>query len=396
MRLPIDSLPVRLARQSTLFDAYPPEPQLCISVIIPARNEADNLERSLDALRNQRQIDGTRLPDQQYEVLLLLNNCTDDSVHIAQAYQRRYPAFALRVAAIQLPPEKANVGTARRLLMDDACKRLRQVGRPQGIIASTDGDTRVDTDWLAQIQAEVDRGSDAVCGRILTQSDENPVRLNHLRNVTYRMLIARLEASLDPLPFDPWPRHFQHFGASLALTCAAYERVDGLPNVPYLEDEALYRVLVQTDSRVRQSPFVRVTTSTRMEGRVEVGFSEQLRYWEHLNRHHQCQLVEPAGAIIRRVQARHQLRLIWQNRTVNPLSGDLSSIATDLMIEPNWLRCQLEQSCYFGQLWEHVEAQMAIGAWVSFWMPVPVTEAISQLRQSLHMHSHHAKLKCSY
>ena len=373
-------LSVALSRQNHLFDTIPPDPDLLISVIIPARNEADNLMHALHALRNQRQVDGTPIREEQFEILLLLNNCTDHSAAIAEQYQQQFPTFPLRVAAIQLPPEKANVGTARRLLMDAACRRLLQVGRPHGIIASTDADTTVDSHWIDQICMEISKGCEVVGGRILTRPDRNPVRLNHLRDVTYRMLKARLEACLDPSPFDPWPRHFQHFGASLALTCAAYERVGGLPNVAHLEDEALYHALQRMDTRIRKSPHVRVTTSTRMQGQVAVGFSEQLRYWETQNKTRQCQLSEPAGALIRRFLTRHRLRLIWQNRPDMMTLTELKAIAADLMIDVNWLRSRLDQAGYFGQLWQDIELQMAHGTWGSHWKPVPITVAISELR----------------
>ncbi|GAB4016769.1 glycosyltransferase [Spirosoma migulaei] len=364
----------------SLFSACPPDSQLRVSVIIPARNEAGYLEVALDALRNQRQTNGRPMPMREYEVLVLLNNCTDHSVTIVQRYQQRYPAFALRMASIQLPPEKANVGTARRLLMDEACKRLLAVSNSDAIIASTDGDTQVDTYWIAQIRAEMAKGCEVVGGRILTRPDTNPVRLNHLRDVTYRMLIAQLEAYLDPSPTDPWPRHFQHFGASIALTCAAYQRVGGLPRVACLEDEALYKALVRTDTRIRKSPQVRVTTSTRMQGRVEVGFSEQLRYWEAMNQARKSQLVEASGAIIRRIQNRHRLRVIWQNRAIDQPGDELTEIAANLLIDANWLQNQFAQSCYFGQLWERVEEQLATGSWAALWPLVPITTAINELR----------------
>lgn len=371
-----------LVRQPPLFDAYPPDPQLGISVIIPARNEADYLENTLDALRNQRQLNGLPMPTGDYEVLLLLNNCTDQSVAVSQWYQRRHPTFPLRIAIMQLPPEKANVGTARRLLMDAAYRRLIQVGQPQGIIASTDADTIVDWYWLAHIQAEIANGCEAVGGRILTRPDGNPVRVNHLRDVTYRMLKARVEAQLDPLVFDPWPRHFQHFGASLALTCAAYRRVGGLPHVPHLEDEALYRALLRTDTPIRKSPHVRVTTSTRLYGRVDVGFSEQLRYWEAMNQTHRCQWVEATGAIIQRLQSRRQLRTYWQ-QTPTSSGVALQTVADDLMLDVDWLRYQVEESHYFGQLWEAVENQLTTGDWVTHWKPVPIATAIHELRRFL-------------
>ena len=370
--------------QSILFDAYSIDPQLHVAVVIPARNEANHLEQALNALRNQRQRNGVSVPMSTYEVLLLLNNCTDHSAAIAQSYQQRYPDFPLRVAVVHLPPDKANVGTARRMLMDAAYRRLLEVGRPAGIIASTDADTVVDAYWIDQIRTEIEQGCEVVGGRILTCPDGRLVRLNHLRDVTYRMLVAQLEARLDPQPADPWPRHFQHFGASLALTCAAYERVGGLPNVPHLEDEALYRALLRTDTLIRKSPQVRVTTSTRTLGRVDVGFSEQLRYWEALNETSQCQLVEAPQAIYQRLLNRHRLRAIWQKRHVSQRVETLPPIATELMVDAAWLSYQLNQATYFGQLWEMVENRQTTGPWASYWQPVPVKTAISELRMLIH------------
>ncbi len=365
---------------SPLFVVPPPHPHLRLSVVIPAKDEAENLPLALDALRTQQQLTGEPMPDPWYEVLLLLNNCTDTSAVVAERYRARYPAFPLRVAVVQLPPERANVGTARRMLMDVAQTRLRQTGQPTGIIASTDADTVVDTRWMAHILSEINEGCDMVGGRILTRSDGRAVRLNYLRDCTYRMLIARLEDRLDPLLHDPWPRHFQHFGANMAITCTAYEQIGGLPNVPYLEDEALYRALLRTDGRVRKSPLVRVVTSARTTGRVEIGFSEQLRYWEEINQHRQDQLVEPAGAIFRRLQSRRLLRLLWQNRAGSLLASELTPVADALLLDAEWLRDHIMQAGYFGQLWEQVETRLVTGAWADAWPPTPIGTAIADLR----------------
>ncbi len=361
-----------------------PDPYLRLSVVLPAKDEAENIPLALDALRCQQQLTGEPMPYPCYEVLLLLNNCTDDSAAVTERYQTRYPAFPLRVAVVQLPPERANVGTARRMLMDVAQSRLQQANQLAGIIASTDADTVVDSCWMAHILSEIDGGCDMVGGRILTRSDGQAVRLNYLRDCTYRMLIARLEDRLDPLAHDPWPRHFQHFGANMAITCTAYEQIGGLPKVPYLEDEALYRALLRTDYRVRKSPLVRVVTSTRTTGRAEIGFSEQLRYWEGINQLRQCQLVEPAGAIYRRLQNRRQLRLLWQNRAGGVPTTLLSPVADALLLDAQWLHDHLTRAMYFGQLWEQVETRLVTGDWADAWPPTPIETAIAALRLLLH------------
>ena len=53
---------------SNLFNIIPPSPRLKLSVILPVRNESENLIQTLDALRNQRDSAGLRVPYSHYEV----------------------------------------------------------------------------------------------------------------------------------------------------------------------------------------------------------------------------------------------------------------------------------------------------------------------------------------
>ncbi|GAB3755353.1 glycosyltransferase family 2 protein [Spirosoma pomorum] len=368
---------------SLVFDEFSPAPDLRISVVVPVRNEATHLIQVLDALRQQQDEQGSALSPTRYEVLLLTNNCTDTSPELALRYQRQFPGFRLLLADICLPAPHANIGTVRRLLMNEAYRRLTSTGHSNGIIASTDGDTIVDRHWVNQIIREIDRGNDAVGGRILTQTSDSPVRLNYLRDVTYRTLVAQVEAILDPLAHDPWPRHFQHFGANLAVTCTMYEKAGRLPLVPHLEDEAFYRALLRLDAKIRKSPLVRVVTSMRMQGRATVGFSEQLRYWDTLNRDGHCQLAEPAEAVLVRLRNRHRLRRCWQADPAIDPTMLLRTVATELTLPLEWLWNTMSQSVYFGQLWEQVEARLATGHWAATWSFTPITATIQGLRAFL-------------
>ncbi|MFD2936619.1 glycosyltransferase [Spirosoma flavum] len=366
-----------------LFNKTLPSAYLQLSVIVPVRNEAHHLIDTLEALRKQQDTNGLPLNSSLYEVLLLANNCTDYSYEIAVRYQHQHPDFPLHVAQIHLPPAKANIGTARRLLMDEAYRRLTISGRSDGIIASTDGDTVVDSRWVCNIMLEIANGNDAVGGRILTRPDQSQVRLYHLRDVMYRTLVAKAEAQFDPCSHDPWPRHFQHFGASIAVTCRMYEQVGGLPKLPFLEDEAFYRALVRMDAKVRKSPHVKVFTSTRMQGRVAVGFSEQLRYWSTMDKANQCQLAEPAEAVITRLRNRQRLRSYWQMRDHCTPTDTFQIIASELLIDPNWLMAEVPKSRFFGEIWEKIDEKMATGRWAAQWQPVPITVAIQEMRNYL-------------
>src|SRR5579875_1519647 len=156
----------------SIFDhADAPSGSLKVSVIVPARNEARNIRKTLDALRLQTNAAGTPLDPSIYEVLLLVNNCSDQTFALARKYQEKYPGFSLHIAEIHLPAGKANIGFVRRLLMDTAYRRLSAYGNCKGIIASTDCDTHWDTGWVYHIMQEIANGCDAVGGRILTQSN---------------------------------------------------------------------------------------------------------------------------------------------------------------------------------------------------------------------------------
>lgn len=365
-----------------------PAAELEISVIIPAKNEAAALPATLAALAAQVDAAGRPWPGSSFEVIVLANNCTDDTAAVARAWGRRHPCLRLHVLETTLPAAEAHVGRARRLLMDEAARRLELAGRPRGIIASTDADTRVAPNWLAALQAEFAAGADAVGGRILPEKPVTagcPTRRLHLRDAAYRLSLARLEYLLDPQPHDAWPRHHQHFGGSLALTVAAYRRVGGLPVVAFLEDEALWQRLQRHDLRLRHSPHVRVHTSARQQGRVAVGLSWQLRTWADDAAAGREPLAEHPRRLMAEWQARRQLRALWQRAQAGlraAVWAALPSLATELATTPAALLGQLMAASSFGGLWEAVRPA-AVAAWATRWPALPLRAASAEVRALL-------------
>lgn len=351
---PFSGLPTapRRGRSAALLHRQlpPPRPELRVSVIIPAKNEAAQLPAALAALAAQTDALGRLLPPGSFEVIVLANNCTDATAAVVRRQAQRLGNLVVHVAEICLPPAKAHVGRARRLLMDEAAARLESVGCMAGIIASTDADTRVGPHWLAAIQAEILSGADAVGGRIFTEMSGPalvPLARIQVRDAAYRLLCARLEGLLDPNPADPWPRHHQHFGASLALTVRAYRRVGGLPEVRFLEDEALWQALLRHDLPLRHSPTVQVLTSARRQGRVEVGLSWQLREWLHLSRQQREPQVDSPTQLAARWQLRGQLRAYW----VGHLGRPHKVLAARLGLPAATLLSKVRRTATFGQLW---------------------------------------------
>jgi len=84
----------------------PGEPEPVVSVVIPCLNEASHLPSLFDALRAQE----TPL----HEVIVVDNGSTDASPDVVRDYQRRHPAWPLRLLACPKPGAAAalNVGIA--------------------------------------------------------------------------------------------------------------------------------------------------------------------------------------------------------------------------------------------------------------------------------------------
>jgi hypothetical protein len=368
----------------------PPLSTCEMCVIVPVRNEAETLATTLSALANQADLAGRPLDPNRYEVILFANNCSDDSASSARQFASQHSRLVLHVIEKTLPAAEAYIGRVRQLLMDEAYRRLMSIGAGSGVIASTDGDSQVAPTWVAATLHEIASGADAVGGRIITDRAGRAAlapyaRACHLREVGYRSLIAELEAYLDPDPCDQLPRHYQHYGASLAVTAAMYAQAGGMPPVRTPEDVAFYRALKRVDARFRHSPLVRVTTSARQAGRTDIGLANQLDQWTRMGQ--QPFWVESAQAVTARLRGRRWLRLLWQHyRASNsPIVIELAPVANLLGINPRWLSDELVHCQRFGLLLDRLEQQQSEeGIWQRRWQLVKIEQAIADLRLLLH------------
>ena len=285
----------------------------CACIVIPVRNERRALPSTLDAFAEQVDCAGHPLDPECFEVVLLLNNCTDDSMQVAKLWKGQHPDIRLHIVKRSIPASRAHVGTARRWLMDTAWRRMAKVKARPSAILSTDADTVVARDWIAQNMRAIARGAQAVGGVIRWKPghlEKLPpdVQRAVLDDREYQQLQAELEHLLDPQEGDPWPRHTEHFGASLACTPHAYARAGGLPAVRHLEDIAFVMALERAGLTVRHEPEVIVYTSGRLNGRSPVGLSGQLRRWQRMSRNGRRHMVPSATWLAYRFATLRKLR----------------------------------------------------------------------------------------
>jgi glucosyl-3-phosphoglycerate synthase len=246
----------------------PPNSSLRACVVVPARNEEALISACLQALATQ------AAPD-EYEVLLVLDRCTDGTEARAREMAAAHPSLRLRF--LDGPGEGS--GPARRVGMDEACARLLQVDRPEGLIACTDADTVVAADWLSAQLRAVSEGARAIGGRIKLADDGSLPENVALRHAEHGRL--RHERLLSEPGRIGKTEHWQFSGASLALTAEVYREVGGLEPLTALEDEGLERVLCQRGIPIQRLLSVRVTTSPRLKGRARQGLSYDLAKIAH-------------------------------------------------------------------------------------------------------------------
>jgi glucosyl-3-phosphoglycerate synthase len=246
-----------------------PHPALEAIVVVPARDEAPHIAACLEGLSVQ-----LDMVAGSYEVILILDGCRDDTLQVIQQTTRlhRYPAFHI----VSLPRPQG-VGRVRRLGMDIACRRLMQLGREDGLIASTDADTVVASNWLSAQLTLARAGAEAIGGLIELDPLECQTLDPQALAIREQSVSRRLAGALEQTAGKATIEHAHFSGASLALTAAAYRRCGGLPVRAALEDEALAQALTRQGIAIHRSLCVRVRTSARSHGRAPRGLAQDLK-----------------------------------------------------------------------------------------------------------------------
>ncbi|MGN5477389.1 glycosyltransferase [Cupriavidus basilensis] len=212
-----------------------------IGVVVPVHNEEECLEACLMALRV-----ATLHPALNGEPVMLvvvLDDCTDDSLAIAQRHAAA-EVTCLTIAA-------RNVGMARHL----GAEHL--LAREARWLAFTDADSRVAPDWLV---AQLALCADAVCGLVTVDDwSGQPVHVP----VRFAARYCRTEDH----------RHIH--GANFGICASSYRRAGGFPPHASSEDVALVQRLIALNAQIAWSTRPRVMTSARVRVARD-GFADYL------------------------------------------------------------------------------------------------------------------------
>ncbi len=330
-------------------------------VAIPVRDEVERIADCLVALARQE----GGAPG----VVLLVNNTTDATVAVVEELR---PSLGMPLAVLErsLPPAQANAGHARLLAMETA-----DVLAPEGVpLLCTDADGRAAPDWLAGSLAHLSRGVEAVYGRALIDPVEAariPPALHAADAVEcgYAALLDEIAHRMDPEPNDPWPRHTEHSGASIAVSRAAYHRAGGVPAVALGEDRAFAQALRRVDAAVRHAPEVQVVVSGRILGRAVGGMADTIRRRLVAPDPNLDDALEPVATAVVRLRLRRLARAGFaQARAGRP--GALLQVAERAGLR-HTAGLALLNKAYFGEVWEALDRALPRAT-------VPVAQAARQ------------------
>lgn len=249
-------------------------------VAVPARNEATRLKRLFTSLSNQSWQSST---GRQLPLVIALNNCDDGSRQVLDDLVPRFPELDVMIADVSFVPPAAHVGSARRLAMEMALQGAA-ADDTRTVLMTTDADADPAPNWVAANLAAIEAGADVVGGAIVADREEEErlgpgFRKRAALHKTYMELADRLAGLIDPLPWDPMPRHYDHLGGSIAVKASAYKAVGGMRALPFREDIDLIDRLRAAGARLRHDPAVRVMVSARLVGRARSGMADCIRNW---------------------------------------------------------------------------------------------------------------------
>lgn len=294
-----------------------------------------------------------------FGIVVLANNCRDDTVAATRAALGGSGIPRLVIDERFAPP-LANVGFARGVALELAAHWLEHRPLRDGVILTTDADSRVPQDWLVRNMAALAAGCGGVAGRVRLLHDMAggigpALERRGVLEDAYEQALLRLQAHIDPIAHDPWPNHWAASGASLALSLDAYRTIGGLPMIPCGEDRALSGALQRHDIAIRHDPRLVVDTSARLDGRAEGGVADALRLRMQTPDMPGDNRLEPLPHALRRFIWRARLRRLHM----------MDALGRGDWIAPLGLPASAREwgGRYFGAFWQRLEVASPVLAY---------------------------------
>ncbi len=194
---------------------------IAFTVIVPAKDEAENIAQCLDALMNQ------SFSSAKYEVLVMDDSSADETAAIAEAFLQKHRNISVH----HVQENKTLVGKSNAIDQGIAFAKNE-------IIAICDADCEPNKDWLLCLAKQFKKNINVVSG--FTLLAENKVSLfGKLQNIDWIYLLG-IGASAAKLAHP-----ISCIGSNLAFRKETYFAVGGYKKIGFsiTEDLALYKTM---------------------------------------------------------------------------------------------------------------------------------------------------------
>ena len=258
-----------------------PDPALSWIVAIPTRNEPG----LGDTLRSLVENDA---PNSPVEVIVCFNTAPDDPEEIQNLHKYQLEQFGSRtqlaswigaeipswisIFAIQAPEwtrKVAGVGSARKLVMDEALRRFHQINRPEGWILCLDADCVCDRQYFTSIESAIQANPAATGAHAFFEHpvpDDLPERSARAIQL-YEIGLRYYRLALKWSGF----RHAVHtVGSCMMARADAYARMGGMNRRQAGEDFYFVHKLAQAGPMIYITDCL-VYPSPRISNRVPFG-----------------------------------------------------------------------------------------------------------------------------
>ncbi|HEX7814304.1 hypothetical protein [Dyella sp.] len=219
-------------------------------VAIPVQDEGVDLGNILAALGAQCDLHGHALAPASVAVLLLFDGCSDARWERMETLRGSHMPSWIAIDG-DLPEASRHAGGARRAAL---LKALALAAPETTLIATTNADSMVPAMWLARQIDWLARGCEVVMGMAQrpTFDDMDPaLESQHRLEMVYARWLDRIDAMLDPIDHDPWPRHRTPSSASLGFKREALQAMLPLPAPAHAHEQALIQRCVTLDLKIR-------------------------------------------------------------------------------------------------------------------------------------------------
>jgi len=229
-----------------------------VSVIIPARNEENNIVPCLEALVNQ------TYPQHLYEIIVVDDASTDATKHLVREFADRHNNISL----LELEESNTNVSPKKRAIEAGVRESRGE------IIFTTDADCRVPSGWLETLLRYFDKDTGLVFSWLLVNPGDT--LLSKLESLDSFGLVL-VGASACGLGFP-----FLANGANLAYRKSLFTEINGFQGNEHIasgdDDLLLQKIIKQSNLKAVFAPDRSASVRTEANHTLKAFFSQRVRW----------------------------------------------------------------------------------------------------------------------